>query len=93
MRNLADNLLTLLAALIIATVIWVIAVRIDDPIETRTYVIPVMTANLPASRILVEGIHDAELVEKAVRLVHELGGSVASPADTRQRLEMTRAPH
>lgn len=54
MRNLADNLLTLLAALIIATVIWVIAIRIDDPIETRTYVIPVMTANLPASRILVE---------------------------------------
>ncbi|MCA9797155.1 MAG: 3-keto-5-aminohexanoate cleavage protein, partial [Candidatus Eremiobacteraeota bacterium] len=36
---------------------------------------------------------NAELVEKAVRLVHELGGSVASPADTRQRLEMTRAPH
>ena len=54
MRNLADNLLTLLVAFVIATVIWVIAIRIDDPVDSRDYVIPLTPINLPASRILVE---------------------------------------
>ncbi len=50
----ADTLVTLLAALGLAIVIWVIAVRIDDPVESRTFIRPISLPNLPPDFVMLD---------------------------------------
>ena len=63
MRSLLDNLATLLVAFLLAVVIWMVAVRTEDPLETRTYEVPVTTANLPAGSLLLSNSQTTVQVE------------------------------
>lgn len=63
LRSLLDNIATLLVALFLALVIWMIAVRTEDPVETRTYEVPVVTTNLPAGSLLISSSQSTVQVE------------------------------
>lgn len=58
LRILADNLLTFLVALTLASVIWVVAPRGDDPVVTRAYEVPVTVANQAVGVILLGDVED-----------------------------------
>jgi YbbR domain-containing protein len=56
LRSILDNIVTLLVSVVLAISIWVIAVQAEDPLETRTYEVPVEAVNLPAGSLLLNTI-------------------------------------
>ena len=61
-RALLSNLTTLLLAVVLALFIWATAIRADDPVETRTFEIPVDVIGIAADAELVNRPPQAALI-------------------------------
>jgi YbbR domain-containing protein len=61
-RTLLSNVTTLLLAILLAIVIWATAVRADDPVETRTFEIPVDIVGMAADAEVTGGQTQSVLI-------------------------------
>ncbi|MDX1613779.1 MAG: CdaR family protein [Candidatus Promineifilaceae bacterium] len=89
LRSIVANLTTLLLALMLSLIVWAVAVRSNDPIDTRNLEISIETVNRPADASIVGGLPDSAAVtlRGPISFLDE-----ARPSDIRGIIDLSQAP-
>jgi len=89
-RTIFSGFTSIILALILAIVIWAIAIRVNDPIEGRTLEVPVEVVGKPADATIVESPPESVLItlQGPVSALEQL-----SPGDFNATVDLTSIPY